>query len=228
MTAKFSVVATPIGNLEDITLRAIRTLKEADIILCEDTRTTHKLLSHLGITTKTLSFHAHSGDAKVEKILALLRENKHVALVCDAGTPGVSDPGEELVSAVRSNLGDEVMIEAIPGPSALAAALSIAGLKVPAFTFYGFLPQKKGRETLFKTMTTDDRASVFYESPHRIMKTLASLIAHLAQDRRIGIYRELTKMHEQSLTGTATEMLTYFEAHPDKQRGEFVVMIEGI
>ena len=146
---KLSVVATPIGNLEDITLRALRVLKEANVIACEDTRVTKKLLSHFDTHTPTLAFHANSGPKGFEKILALLEEGKHVALVSDAGTPGLSDPGLELVSVVRERL-PETVIEAIPGPSALAAAISIAGLRAATFTFYGFLPLKKGRETLFR------------------------------------------------------------------------------
>jgi 16S rRNA (cytidine1402-2'-O)-methyltransferase len=225
--AKLSVIATPIGNLEDITLRALRTLKEADIVLCEDTRVTKKLLSHFDVHTQTLSFHSQSGKAKTDKIIDLLREGKHVALVSDAGTPGVSDPGEELISDIRAALGEEVTIEAIPGPSALSAALSIAGLKVPSFIFLGFLPQKKGRETVFKEIAASDRAVVFYESPHRIMKALGALAGSLPAERRLGIFRELTKMHEQSVIGSASEVLSYFEANPDKVRGEFVVIVEA-
>lgn len=224
--SKLSVIATPIGNLEDITLRALSVLKTADLILCEDTRVTKKLLSHFAITTPTLSFHANSGASKVKKIVELLEEGKHLALVTDAGTPGVSDPGGELVGATREALGDDVIIEAIPGPSALAAALSIAGLRVSTFTFYGFLPQKKGRETLFKTIATDERTSIFYESPHRIMKALQSLATQCGE-RRIGIYRELTKFHEESRVGTAGELLAYLEETPEKQRGEFVVIVEA-
>ena len=224
---KLSVIATPIGNLEDITLRALRTLKEADVVLCEDTRTTSKLLSHYGITTKTISYHSHSGIAKVDRIKEFLEEGKHVALVSDAGTPGVSDPGSILISQLRDTFGDELVIEAIPGPSALTAALSIAGMKIPSFTFYGFLPQKKGRETLLKAIAADERASVFYESPHRIMKALDVLSKLLLEGRRVGIYRELTKMHEQSVVGSATEILQYFKDNGDKERGEFVVIVEA-
>lgn len=227
MSSKLSVVATPIGNLEDISLRAIRTLKEADIILCEDTRVTRKLLSHYEVVTHTVSFHAHSGPTKTKKIIELLEEEKHVALVSDAGTPGVSDPGPELLSDIREALGDTVTIEAIPGPSALAAALSIAGLRVPTFTFYGFLPHKKGRETLFKEIAKSERASIFYESPHRILRALEVLVKQLPKERRVGIYRELTKMHEQSKVGSASEVLQYFKDNPDKERGEFVVIVEA-
>lgn len=226
---KLSVVATPIGNLEDITLRALRVLKEADVIACEDTRNTKKLLSHYDIHTPTVAFHANSGVKGFEKIINLLEEGKHVALVCDAGTPGVSDPGLELVSVVREKFGEEVTIETIPGASALAAALSVSGLRAASFTFYGFLPLKKGRETLFKEIAQSERASVFYESPHRIVKTLEALVKHLdpTSSRRVGIFRELTKMYEESIVGSAAEVLAVVTSDPNKQRGEFVVIVEG-
>ena len=213
MTGRLSVVATPIGNLEDITLRALRILKEADFVACEDTRNTRKLLSHFDIHTPAIS------DSKV---LGLLAQGKHVALVSDAGTPGVSDPGLELVARAR-DAGTKV--ETIPGPSALAAALAIAGLRVPSFTFYAFLPQKKGRETLFKEMAANERSSVFYESPHRIVKALLSL-KKVAPDRRVGLYRELTKIYEEAIIGTPQELLQTLEAEPVRQKGEFVVILE--
>ena len=225
MQGKLSVVATPIGNLEDITLRALRVLKEAAVVACEDTRTSKKLLAHFEIHTPTTSFHTHSGEKGFAKILALLQEGKQVALISDAGTPGISDPGLELVSVIREQL-PAVKIETIPGPSALAAALAIAGLRAPTFTFYGFLPLKKGRETLFKEIAASERASVFYESPHRIMKTLESLTA-LPAERRIGVFRELTKLYEESVVGSATEVLAHFKTHPETERGEFVVIVEA-
>ncbi len=226
MKAKLSVVATPIGNLEDITLRALRVLKEADVIACEDTRTSKKLLSHFDIHTPLTSFHTHSGEKGFAKIIALLTEGKHVALVCDAGTPGVSDPGLELVSVVRSSV-PEVVIEAIPGASALTAALSIAGLRAASFVFYGFLPLKKGRETLFKEIAASERAAIFYESPHRILKTLDSLKKFLPEGRRVGIYRELTKIFEEALIGSPQELSETLTSDPNHQRGEFVVIVEA-
>lgn len=213
MSGKLSVVATPIGNLEDITLRALRVLKEADFVACEDTRNTRKLLSHFDIHTPAVS------DSKV---LGLLAQGSHVALVSDAGTPGVSDPGLELVSRAREA---GATIETIPGPSALAAALAIAGLRVPSFTFYAFLPQKKGREKLFKEMADNERSSIFYESPHRIIKALGSL-QKVAPERRVGLYRELTKIYEEAIIGTPQELLSILEAEPVKQKGEFVVILE--
>jgi 16S rRNA (cytidine1402-2'-O)-methyltransferase len=219
------VVATPIGNLEDITLRALRVLKEVKLILAEDTRVTKKLLMHYGITTPTMSYHANSKLAKLDRIVALLKEGNDIALVSDAGTPAISDPGVELVSAVRA-LESEVRVIAIPGPSALTAAVSVSGMPTAQFVFLGFLPHKKGRETLFNEISETDRAVVFYESPHRILKTLTALASHIP-DRRIMIARELTKIFESTVYGTPAELLAYFDEHTDEVRGEFVVLVSG-
>lgn len=219
------VIATPIGNLEDITLRAIRILKEVDIILCEDTRTTKRLLDTYEIKTKTVSYHAHSTSGKQDAIIEALKEGKSYALVSDAGTPAISDPGALLVRSIL-NLKDETLkVVAVPGPSALAGALSIAGLTEHVFTFLGFLPHKKGRETLFKKIALAEETIVFYESTHRIMKTLDSLISHVGEDRKMTIVREMTKMFEEIADGTVEEVRTYFTTHADKVRGEFVVII---
>ena len=215
MAGKLSVVATPIGNLEDITLRALRVLKEAEYVACEDTRETRKLLSHFEIRTPAVNI------KQLEKLLA---EGKHVALVSDAGTPGVSDPGLEIVSKAREA---GVVVEVVPGASALAAALSVSGLRAPAFTFYGFLPQKKGRETLLRTIAQDERASVFYESPHRIMRALQALAEHVPEERRVGVFRELTKVYEEHVVGSAQDVLAHFVENEEKQRGEFVVIVEA-
>ena len=214
--SKLSVVATPIGNLEDVTLRALRVLREADFVACEDTRVTKKLLSHFDIHTRVVTL------AHIER---LLEEAKHVALVSDAGTPGVSDPGLQIVSEARER---GVSIEVIPGASALPAAISIAGLRAASFTFYGFLPVKKGREKLFKEIAASERASVFYESPHRILKALTSLSQQLPEKRRVGIFRELTKIYEEAIVGSAGEILQKLEADPQTQRGEFVVIVESL
>lgn len=219
----FSIVATPIGNLEDITLRAVRVLKEADMVLCEDTRVTRKLLAQYGIKTPTESYHARSTRGKTKKILDMLREGKNIALVTDSGTPGISDPGTELVARAREEL-PEVPIVAVPGASALVAALSIAGLRSGEFLFLGFLPHKKGRETLFKEIAASRRTVVFYESPHRIMKALERL-AQIAPSRPIAVAKELTKIHERIVSGTAAEILAFFKQNPDAVRGEFVVII---
>lgn len=243
------IVATPIGNLEDITLRALRILKEIDIVLCEDTRVTKKLLARYGIRTPTLSYYAQSGDAKTEKIIGLLEGGKNLALVTDAGTPAISDPGALLVSKVREyfqgaggNEGDRgkwdkgnqgkrlnigqfrQRVVAIPGPSALTAALSIAGVPASDFLFLGFLPHKKGRETLFNEIAQTKRTVVFYESPHRVMKALGSL-RRVAGERRIALVRELTKVYEEVLYGTPEELLARLACDPQKQKGEFVVVV---
>jgi len=239
--ATLFIVATPIGNLEDITLRALNVLKSVDAILCEDTRTTKKLLDRHGISAKTISYHQHSKLSKVEEIISLLKEGKSLALVSDAGTPGISDPGSELVRHVRNECAAEVSsgeieIEAVPGASALTSALSIAGVPIHEFTFLGFLPHKKGRETLFKEIAASERTMVFYESTHRIMKTLESLAKHgerstekgeMKSGKKITVCRELTKIYEQVVCGTADEVFNYFNENPDKVRGEFVVIVSN-
>jgi 16S rRNA (cytidine1402-2'-O)-methyltransferase len=220
-----SVVATPIGNLGDVTLRALDTLKTADAIACEDTRVTSKLLARFDIQKPLLVYHAQSGRLSANRILALLAEGKHIALVTDAGTPGISDPGSELVALVREKLGDEVRIDAIPGPSALTAALSIAGVPTNEFTFVGFLPHKKGRQTVMKEIAAADRTYVFYESPHRIGKAVAELAEHLEPGREIVVLRELTKLFENVRRGTPAELLEHFKAGAKEARGEFVVVV---
>lgn len=231
----FSVIGTPIGNLGDITLRALETLKKADLILCEDTRMTKKLLSHYEISKPTQSYHAQSAISRTEDIVRYIREGKNLALVSDAGTPGISDPGSHLMLIIRAEFkaeiaSGELKIEAIPGPSALASALSIAGVPCADFTFLGFLPHKKGRETLFKEIAMSERTMVFYESPHRIMKTLEKLQEEEVRskeygDKLITVCRELTKIFEQVVQGSASEVKKYFEDHTDKVRGEFVVIV---
>lgn len=221
---RLSVVATPIGNLSDITVRALEVLRSVDGVIAEDTRVTKKLLEHYEIAVPMSAFHARSGEAGIEKVIGLLAEGKHLALVTDAGTPGISDPGSELIDRVRTELPD-VVIEAIPGASAVTAALSIAGVPSSAFLFLGFLPHKKGRETLFAEIAASERTVVFYESPHRIEKTLGRLAEVLGEGKRVVVARELTKMYERVVRGSAHEVRAYFEAHPDEVRGEFVVMV---
>jgi 16S rRNA (cytidine1402-2'-O)-methyltransferase len=225
---KLSIIATPIGNLEDITLRALRALKESDLILCEDTRVTKRLLERYTIDKPTMSYHAQSKLSKVDKIFALLEEGKSLALVSDAGTPTISDPGCLLVAQVRAHFGDRVTIEAIPGPSAVLAALAVSGFPSSEFVFLGFLPHKKGRETLFREIALAKRTVVFYESPHRMEKALASLAEHLEPERRVLVAREITKMFEENVHGTLADVVAYFAAHPDHIRGEFVVVVEGV
>lgn len=220
-----SIVATPIGNLGDITLRALDTLKRADAIACEDTRVTSKLLTRYDISKPLLVFHARSGRLASDRILSLLGEGKHVALVTDAGTPSISDPGGMLVAEVRARLAGDVRIEAIAGPSALTAALSVSGVVADQFIFLGFLPHKKGRQTLFKEIAEEKSTVVFYESPHRIEKALTSLSEVLSEKHRVTVVREITKIHESLVTGTPTEVLAHFKERVGEQRGEFVVIV---
>ncbi len=220
-----SIVATPIGNLGDITLRAIETLRQADVIACEDTRVTAKLLQKYDIEKPLVIYHARSGRLAASRVLTLLGEGKRVALVTDAGTPGISDPGAELVREVRDRLDGDVTIEAIAGPAALTAALSITGIPCADFTFLGFLPHKKGRETLFKEIAAGKRTYVFYESPHRLTKALASLTKVLDDNRLVAVCRELTKIHESVIRGSAEEVERHFKLHPDQVRGEVVIVV---
>lgn len=218
------VVATPIGNLEDITLRALRILKEVDIILCEDTRTTHTLLNKYEIKTKCISYHTHSTEGKANAILELLRDGKNLALVSDAGTPCISDPGVLLISQIKTEFKDDVKVVPIPGASALVTALSACGVSVADFVFLGFLPHKKGRETLFKEIAASERPMVFYESSHRILKALESM-TKVCPEKKVTIARELTKFYEEFLTGTPDELLKVLEGDTNKQKGEFVVIV---
>ena len=220
-----SVVATPIGNLADITLRALETLRTADAIACEDTRVTAKLLARYDIQKPLLVYHAQSGSIATSRLLSQLGEGKHIALVTDAGTPGISDPGTALVAEVHERLGDSVRIESIPGPSALTAALSIAGVPTNEFTFLGFLPHKKGRQTLMKDIAAMTRTAVFYESPHRLEKALAELETALPEERTVTVMRELTKLYESAVSGSAAEMRVYFAEHQKEIRGEFVIIV---
>ena len=221
--SKFYVVATPIGNMGDITLRAIEILKEVDLILCEDTRETKKILQKYNINTLTMSYHTQSKLSKTDKIFELLKERKNLALVSDAGTPTISDPGTMLISKIKENLGD-IEIIPIPGASAVIAALSASGLPAHEFTFLGFLPHKKGRESLFKEIAESKRTMVFYESPHRILKTLESL-QKFCPNKKVCIAREITKIYEEFKTGSPSELLEYLTKNPIKQKGEFTVIV---
>lgn len=220
------IVPTPIGNLEDMTLRAIRILKEVNLVLCEDTSVTQRLFKEYGIETKTSVFYAQTGIKNIERALTQLKEGNKIALVSDAGTPTISDPGVLLVDRVRNEL-SEVKVVALPGASALITALSASGISSSTFTFYGFMPHKKGRETLFKTIALSEHTSVFYESVHRIEKTLESLASALEETRKVVIARELTKFHEEVIRSTAKGAVEHFKNNPDHLRGEFVVIVEG-
>ncbi len=220
--SKFYVVATPIGNMGDITLRAIETLKEVDLILCEDTRETKKILQKYNINTPTMSYHSQSKLNKVDKIFELLEEGKNLALVSDAGTPTISDPGAMLISEIKEK--NDVEVIPVPGASAVIAALSASGLPTHEFTFLGFLPHKKGRETLFKEIAESKRTMVFYESPHRILKTLESL-NKFCPNKKVCLAREITKIYEEFKTGSPSELLGYLTKNPIKQKGEFTVLV---
>lgn len=224
--ATLYMVATPIGNLEDITLRALRILRDVHTIICEDTRVTKKLLQHFDIHTPVRSLHAHSGEGAYQHVLTLLAEGADVAYVTDAGTPGISDPGALLVARVYEQL-PNVRVDAIPGPSAVISALSIAGVPVHHFTFIGFLPHKKGREAAIDLLCTASHTMVCYESTHRIMKLLTS-IATRFPSQHIILCREITKQFEERLSGTAEELHTTLTTTPVKQKGEFVVIIPHI
>ncbi len=224
MKGSLYIVATPIGNLEDITFRAVRILGEVDFILCEDTRMTAKLLAKYEIRKPLKTFNAHSSASSRKEIIELLNEGKNIALVTDAGTPAISDPASLLVEEVRREFGDEAKVIPIPGASAVTAALSASGFPASDFLFLGFLPHKKGRQTLMKEIADSDRTVVFYESPHRILKALKELSEHIGE-RKIAIARELTKIYEEYLFGTAEEVSKILTAIPEKQRGEFVVIV---
>lgn len=213
------MVSTPIGNLKDITLRALEILKTVDVIACEDTRVTKRLLDHYQIVTPTVSYHQHSKVGKVDFLISKLQSGKHVALVSDAGTPGISDPGGLLVA---SAVAEGITVESVPGASALTAALALSGFPTDRFTFFGFLPHKKGRETLIKKIIESDHTVVFYESVHRIIKALEQLIA-AGLTRQIVVARELTKKFETVYRGTAQEVLNNITN--EETKGEFVVVI---
>ena len=220
--AKLYIVATPIGNLEDITLRALRILKEVDLILCEDTRQTRKLLDRYGINAPTQSYHQHSKLQKIEQIIELLKNGKNLALVSDAGTPAISDPGGKLVEEVVKALGDGAAVIPIPGPSAVTAAASISGLPTDKFLFMGFPPHKKGRNKFFQKIAAADETVVFYESPYRILKSLNELRG-AAGERPIVVCRELTKMFETIYRGSVSEVISKLQSGTIK--GEFVVVV---
>lgn len=224
-TGTLYIVATPIGNLEDITFRAVRILKEVSIVFCEDTRTTRVLFNKYDIRTQTDSFHAQSPISKISRIAELLNAGRSVALVSDAGTPSISDPGAMLVTKIYELLGKNAKVVAIPGASALTSALSIAGAPVHEFTFLGFLPHKKGRATLMKEIESSERTFVFYESPHRIEKALESLSN---MEKFVVVARELTKIYEEVVRGSSKEVFDYFKVNADKIRGEFVVIVSPL
>jgi 16S rRNA (cytidine1402-2'-O)-methyltransferase len=221
-TAKLYLVPTPVGNLEDMTLRAIRILKEVDVILAEDTRTTGFLLKHFEIHNKMQSHHKFNEHKVVESVVARIQAGETMALVSDAGTPGISDPGFLLV---RECVKQGVEVECLPGATAFVPALVDSGLPNDRFCFEGFLPPKKGRKTKFEELATETRTMIIYESPFRVVKTLTQLAEFLGEDRLASASREISKLHEQTVRGTLQELIAHFTAREPK--GEFVLVVAG-
>ncbi len=220
---KLYLVPTPIGNLEDMTFRAVRILKEADIILAEDTRTSAPLLKHFDIHQKVYAHHQHNEHQSSNEIVRFLKDGKKIALISDAGTPAISDPGFYLV---REALKNGIDIECLPGATAFVPALVNSGFPTDRFCFEGFLPAKKGRQTRYKALATEERTIILYESPHRLLKTLDEMAEYFGAERQISVSRELTKMFEETVRGTVAEVKAYFETHPLK--GEFVICVGGV
>lgn len=220
---KLILVPTPVGNLKDITLRALEVLKEADLIAAEDTRQTSKLLKHYGIETPMTSFHMHNEHHKVGQLISRIQqEGITVAIVTDAGSPGISDPG---FLAVREAVKEGVEVESLPGATAFVPALVSSGLPCDRFVFEGFLPQKKGRQTRLKGLHEEERTMVFYESPHRLVKALQELADHFGAERMASVGREISKIHEEHRRGTLTELVAHYGATPAK--GEIVIVVAG-
>ena len=222
MDSKLYLVPTPIGNLEDITLRAIRVLKEVDLILAEDTRTSGKLLKHFEISTHMHSHHMHNEHKTVANIVERIKNGDSIALISDAGTPAISDPGFLLTRACIEN---DIKIECLPGATAFVPALVNSGLPNDKFVFEGFLPVKKGRQTRLIFLAEETRTIIFYESPHKLLKTLTNFAEYFGEDRPISVSRELTKLYEETIRGTVAELIQHFTNKDPK--GEFVVVVGG-
>ena len=219
---KLFLVPTPIGNLEDITLRALRVLKECDYILAEDTRETRKLLAHYSIDKPVSSYHQNNEHAILDGVVEKIKSLESVALVTDAGTPAISDPGFLLV---RECIKHEIEVECLPGATAFVPALVVSGLPCEQFEYIGFLPHKKGRETRFKAIAASEQTTVMYESPHRLLKTLEQLVQFCGPERSMSVSREISKKFEETVRGTTTEVLAHFKQH--EPRGEFVIVVAG-
>ena len=220
--ATLYIVATPIGNLADITLRALQTLKEVDFILAEDTRQSSKLLKHYEINKKLVAHHQHNEHQTIERIIDAIKNGESVALVSDAGTPGISDPGFLLV---RECIKNDIEVECLPGATAFVPALVNSGFPCDKFVFEGFLPHKKGRQTRLKFLQPETRTIIFYESPHRLLKTLSQFVEYFGESRFISVSRELTKIHEENVRGTIKELIDYYTTHTLK--GELVIIVDG-
>lgn len=221
--SKLYIVPTPIGNLNDITLRALQVLKDVDYILAEDTRQTSKLLNHFEIDKKLVSYHQHNEHKSIDRIIEDLKQDKTIAVVSDAGTPGISDPGFLIVRACIQN---EIAVECLPGATAFVPALVNSGFPCDKFVFEGFLPHKKGRQTRLNLLKEETRTIVFYESTHRLLKTLAQFAEFFGEDRPISVSRELTKMHEENIRETVKEVIEYYKTHVIK--GEIVIIVHGV
>ncbi|BDW92311.1 ribosomal RNA small subunit methyltransferase I [Flagellimonas marinaquae] len=219
---KLYLVPTPIGNLEDMTFRAIKVLKEVDVVLAEDTRTSGKLLKHFEINTSLQSHHMHNEHKQVDVLVQKMKEGTTYALISDAGTPAISDPGFLLTRACVEN---GIAVECLPGATAFVPALVNSGLPNDRFVFEGFLPVKKGRQTRLLELAEETRTMVFYESPHKLLKTLTHLAVYFGEDRPISVSRELTKLYEETVRGTVTEVLEHFNNKAPK--GEFVIVVGG-
>jgi len=217
------LIPTPVGNLEDMTLRAIRMLKEADLILAEDTRTSRKLLDHFGIATPLKAFHAHNEHQAAPYFVQLIREGKTLALISDAGTPGISDPGFLLVRACAQA---GIAVQCLPGPTALIPALVASGLPSDRFHFEGFLPHKKGRQTRLRYLAGLENTFVLYESPHRLLKCLDELLQACGPERQGAVCREISKLHEEIRRGSLAEIHSYYQEFPEKARGEIVIVVD--
>jgi 16S rRNA (cytidine1402-2'-O)-methyltransferase len=220
--SKLYLIPTPIGNLEDITLRALRLLKEVDVVLAEDTRTTGKLFSHFEIKTQLAAFHMHNEHKVLGKWITKLKAGETIALVSDAGTPAISDPGFLLV---RECVKEGIEVDCLPGATAFVPALVNSGLPSEKFIFEGFLPVKKGRQTRLKLLAEEDRTMIFYESPHRIVKSLSQFCEYFSEERLVSVSREISKMFEETKRGTMKEVKEYFEQK--KPKGEFVIIVAG-
>ena len=220
--AKLYIVPTPIGNLEDITLRSINVLIDSDLVLCEDTRRSKILMSHYKINTQLKSFHKFNEHKEVDSIVGQIKEGKKISLISDAGTPGISDPGFLIV---RTCIESEIEIECLPGATAFVPALINSGIPSDKFVFEGFLPVKKGRKTRLETLSNEERTMIFYESPHKILKTLNDFKVNFGSERKISISRELTKVYEENIRGTVEEVISFFG--DKKIKGEIVIVVEG-
>ncbi|CUS98502.1 16S rRNA (cytidine(1402)-2'-O)-methyltransferase [Candidatus Kryptobacter tengchongensis] len=221
MSGKLYIVSTPIGNLDDITLRAIEVLKSVDLIACEDTRRTMILLEKFGIAKKLISYYNYNERQRAEELISYLKSGKNIALVSDSGTPGISDPGYALI---RRAIEENIQVIPIPGATAFVCALVVSGLPMDEFVFVGFLPHKKGRKTKLQKLAQEERTVILYESPHRVLKTLNEILENFG-DREIAVAKELTKIHEEIFRGKISEVLK--KLTPDKIKGEFVIVISG-